>query len=144
MPMNGLNIGRDCTLSLVTTEVGALNMPVLMDYEPKPKLKKDMVIPMNGDNIPLQFMQGWDLSFTIERSNGVIDDYWALVEANYFNGVPQQAATLTETIGNPDGSVNIYRYESLIIALESMGSWKGDTDVPVKMSGQAARRIKVQ
>lgn len=144
MPMNGLNIGRDCTLSLVTPEAGTINLSVLMDYEPKPKVKKDMVIPMNGDNIPLQFLEGWDGDMTMERSDGTIDSYWALVEANYFNGVPQQGATLTETIVNPDGSTNIFRYESLLLTPESMGSWKGDTDVPIKLSFQAARRIKVQ
>ena len=144
MPMNGLNIGRDITLSIVTPEAGVLNLPVLMDYEPKPKVKEDMVIPLNGDNIPLQFIEGWTGDFTVERSNGAIDSYWALVEANYFNGVPQQGATITETITNPDASTNIFRYESVLLKPESMGSWKGDTDVPVKMSFQASRRIQVQ
>lgn len=65
------------------------------------------------------------------------------LEANYYAGINEQPATITETITEVNGQVTQYRYLNVLFKLDDAGSKAGDQTVKQKLSFVAARRTKI-
>lgn len=142
MPMNGFSVGRDVSLSIVTA-AGPLRLSLITGFSAKPNTAETRVKGLDGITRFLRFPDGWAGSFDVERQDSTVDDYFAQLEANYFAGINEQSATITETITEPNGGVSQWRYLGVLLKLDDAGSWGGDQTVKQKLSFMAARRIKL-
>src|SRR5574340_1393790 len=128
MPQNGYSLGRDISLN-VMTQSGPLTMNRITGFESKQHTSGMKVKRLDGINDPLRFFEGWSGSFSIERSDSIVEDYFVQLEDNYYAGLNEQPATILETITNPDGSTSQYRYQRVILTLDDAGNWQGDSTV---------------
>lgn len=142
MPQNGYSVGRDISLNVMASS-GPLVINRITGFDSKQETSQSKVKRLDGINDPLRFFEGWSGSFSIERADSVVEDYFIQLEENYYAGLNEQPATILETITNPDGSTSQYRYERVILSLDDAGNWKGDATVPIKVSFNAARKRKV-
>lgn len=142
MPVNGYSVGRDVTVN-INTSTGPLRLSTITGFTSKPNIEKKDVRGLDGIRRPLVFPDGWNGQFDVSRQDSTLDDFWATVEANYYAGQGIPGATITETITEPDGSVNQYRYLGAILFLDDAGDWKGNEAVNQRLSFEAQQRIKV-
>ena len=143
MPVNNFTVGKDISL-VIQTPTGQLNIASgITDFSADPMYTELKSKPLSG--IP-QFgliPDGWKGSFKLDRLNPLVDNYFAALEAAYYQGTNQLAGTLYETITEPDGSVTQWRYTGLIIKLDKAGDFSGDKKVEQTISFMAAQKIKV-
>jgi len=142
MPFNSLNVGRDVTVD-VTTSAGPLTFSIVTGFSSKPKYKDLSSTGLDGVVRHAALPAGWDGTFEIERGSGVVDAYFAQLEAAYYNGQNQTAGTITETIQEVDGTVSQYRYEGAVLKLQDAGTKAGDKLVKMKVQFEASFRRKV-
>lgn len=142
MPMNGFSIGRDVTLTIVTSS-GPLNLSLITEFQSKPDTTTQKVKGLDGITRPLRFFDGWSGKFMVDRQDATVDSYFAQLESDYYAGVNEQPASLTETITEVDGSVSQFRYLNVLLTLDDAGGWKSDATVKQTLSFMAARRLQV-
>jgi hypothetical protein len=142
MPLNGYSVGRDLSLDIIGPN-GPVNLNQIVGFTAKPDVTDKKIKGLDGITRHLRFPDGWSGSFDLERQNNVVDDYFSTLEANYYAGLNENPATITETIQEVDGSVSQYRFLQVLLTLEDAGSFKGDDTVHQKVRFVAARRVKV-
>lgn len=142
MPVNGFSVGRDVSLDLIGAS-GPLRFNLITGFQSKPDITDSKIKGLDGITRHVRFPDGWSGSFSIERQDSTVDDYFAQLEANYYAGLNEQPVTITETITEVSGAVTQYRYMNCLLKLDDAGSWEGDKSVKQKISFMAARRLKV-
>ena len=142
MPLNSFSTGRDVTLTIVTAS-GPLNMNLITGFHSSPDMNEIKVKGIDGITRHARFFDGWRGGFDVERSDSTVDDYFAQLEANFYAGINETAATITETIAEPNGAVTQYRYLNVLLKLDDAGGWMGDQTVKQKLSFVAAQRKKI-
>lgn len=143
MPANNFSIGKDVSLSLVTT-TGILTLPVTTtDFEAKPSYNKIRVQCLDGINRGANTPQGWDGTIGLDRSSSVVDDFFAQQEAGYYAGLNTLTGSITETITEANGSVTQWRYVGVVLSLDEAGQFSGDKTVGQKIGFFASQRLKV-
>jgi hypothetical protein len=142
MPLNGYTVGRDLSLDIVGP-TGPIRFNQITEFKAKPDITDQKIKGLDGITRHLRFPDGWSGSFSIERQDSALDDYWAQLEANYYAGINEQSLTITETITEVNGSVSQYRFQEVLLKLDDAGDYKGDASVKQMLSFVAARRIKV-
>ncbi|AYM76900.1 hypothetical protein D9M09_14655 [Janthinobacterium agaricidamnosum] len=142
MPLNGYSVGRDLSLDIIGPN-GPINLNQIVGFTAKPDVTDKKIKGLDGITRHLRFPDGWSGSFDLERQNNVVDDYFSTLEANYYAGLNESPATITETIQEVDGSISQYRFLQVLLTLEDPGSFKGDDTVRQKVRFVAARRVKV-
>lgn len=143
MPQNGLSIGKDQTLDIITS-AGPLRIPGLINFKAQQDTTEQRVKLKNGQNPVAQFFDGWSGSFELERQGPTLDDHFVTKEANYYQGIDNGTVTITETITEPDGSVSQYRFTGVVLKFADAGSWSTDASVKQSVSFMAERKVKVQ
>src|SRR5579859_6641768 len=142
--MNSFSVGRDLTLNIIGYNGTIQSFPLLLAFDAKTATRQVAIKGMDGIVRYLELPDGWSGSFSIDRQDSSIDDYFAALESDYYSGLNIQASSITETIQEPDGSVSQYRFVGVMFKFDDAGAWKGDSQVSVKISWCASRRIKVQ
>ncbi len=142
MPVNGFNIGKDVTVDVVTSS-GPLRATIRTGFTKKQDTTSLTVKAADGVNRMGEVPEGWSGSLDYERADGVLDDYFARSEADYYAGVNAAPITITETIANPDGSVSQYRYIGVAMKLADAGGAASDQTIKQKVDWRAAKRLKV-
>jgi hypothetical protein len=144
MPINSLSVGRDVVLDIIDpTNGGILAWSSITAFQSRQQTKRLQSIGIDGSNNFAEIPQGWEVSFSLDRSSSAVDDYFATVENGYFTGLNYVGVLVTETISEVDGSTSQYRYENLALKLADAGSKSGDSLVKMKIEGIASRRRKV-
>ena len=143
MPMNNFSVGKDVTLTVVTS-YGTLKFAGLTDFTADPMTTDLKSKGIDGTPRFGFIPDGWKGSFKLDRVDPTVDNYWAQVEADYFAGKNIQAGTISETITEADGSVTQWQYTGVILRLEKGGDWGGDRKVEQTVTFEAARKTKVQ
>ena len=139
---NGYTQGKDVSIDIMGP-YGLISISKIMSFESKPVVQKETKTPLNGITDTLLTPQGWEGSFKVERTDSTLDDFWARWEDDYYNGVLQNPATITETIKESSGNVSVYRYDTVVLHLTEAGSKEGLKTISQTMSFTAARRRKV-
>src|SRR5579864_3883032 len=103
MPQGIFNLGRDVGLTIVTPQAGPLTLNTITSFKSKSDDNVQKIILINGITDHLRFFQGWSGSFDIERASAVLDQYFSLLESNYFLGKAEATASITETIQEVNG-----------------------------------------
>jgi hypothetical protein len=142
MPVNSFSVGRDISLDIIGSQ-GPLRLTLITGFQSKPDTTDSKIKGLDGITRHVRFPDGWSGSFSIERQDSTVDDYFAQLEANYYAGLNELPLTITETIAEVNGSVTQYRYLNVLLKLDDAGSWEGDKSVKQKVSFMAARRLKV-
>lgn len=142
MPVNGFSVGRDVSLTIYTPG-GILGTAALTSFETQQITAEIKDVRMTGEAIYAYLPEGWQGTFEFTRVDASLDTYFANAEAGYYAGSAISSATITETITNPDGSVNVFRYSKVALKFDSPGTWKGNTEVKQKVSWMATRRRQV-
>lgn len=142
MPLNGFSVGRDVALDIVGA-AGAIQFTMITGFRSKPDITDAKVKGLDGITRHVRFPDGWSGSFSIERQDSAVDDYFAQIEANYYAGLNEIPVTITETITEASGAVSQYRYLQVLLKLDDAGDWKGDATIKQTVSFVAARRVKI-
>ena len=142
MPVNNFSVGRDLTFTLVGP-YGVVTVAGVTDYSTKPMFSDLKHKGLDGVVLHGEIPDGWEISVKLERQTPGLDRLFARMEADYYAGVNVQSGTVNEVIKEADGSVSQYRYENVVLKLESAGDFKGDSFVPLGLMLMASRRIQV-
>jgi hypothetical protein len=142
MPQGQFNVGRDIGLTIVT-QLGPLTLDTITSFKSKQISTVQELILINGDPDHLRFFKGWSGSFDIERASAVLDQYFAFLEQNYFLGIREPAASITQTIQEVNGSISQYRYPGVILSYDDAGEYAGDKSVKQSMTFVSKRRIRI-
>lgn len=140
--VNGYSVGRDITVNINTAN-GPLRLDSITKFNRKPNKEQKQIRLLNGRRINLNFPDGWSGDLEVARQDSTLDDYQAQLEADYYDGLGIPGATITETITEPNGAVNQYRYIGVTLFLEDAGSWGGNESVNQRVAFEAEKRIKV-
>ena len=138
----GYNTGKDVSID-INAASGPIRISKIMNFDSKPKVTNTEITPLNGLTDELMIPKGWTGTFEAERVDSVLDDWWAQFESDYYNGVNQPAATITETIQEVGGGITTWRYTNVIMTLTDAGKKEGDKTIRQSVSFTARRRIKV-
>jgi hypothetical protein len=141
MPQAGYTLGRDVALDIIGP-YGPVRLKI-MAFEAKPKIANSEITPLNGLTDELLIPKGWTGTIDVERTDSTLDDFWAKWEDDFYNGVVQPPATITETIQETGGSVSVYRYENVVLHLADAGKKEGEKTVRMQLTFTARRRKKV-
>ncbi len=138
----GYNTGKDIAID-INGPYGPIRLSKIMSFDSKPKVTNQEITPLNGQTDELMIPKGWTGTFEAERVDSTLDDWWEQFESDYYNGVNQSPATITETIQEVGGGTTTWRYTHVILKLEDAGKKEGDKTIRQSMSFTARRRIKV-
>lgn len=142
MPVNNFTVGRDVTLTVMTSK-GQLTFAGLTDFTADPVTTDLKSKRFNGRVVHGIIPDGWKGSFKLDRVDSTVDDWWAQLEADYFNGVNQTSGTILETIQEASGAVTQWRYTGVILKLEKGGDKGGDKKTEQTVGFTADGRDKV-
>lgn len=142
MPQQGQSIGRDTTVTIIIPSGVPLSLGTVTSFTSKPDTSTQKIKGLNGNIINLRFPEGWSGSWSMERTDPLLDEYFAALEAAYYAGADETPAIIQQTIAEPDGSVSQYRYERALLNYDDAGEWGADKSVTQKLSFMAARRIQ--
>jgi hypothetical protein len=142
MALNGFTIGRDVTLTIVTPS-GPLNLSLITGFQSKQDTIDEKIKGLDGITRYLRFFDAWSGRFTLDRRDSTLDDYFAQLESNYYQGLSEGGVSITETITEANGSVTQYRYISVLLKYDDAGEFAGDKSVKQTVSFVASRRLKI-
>lgn len=136
------SVGKDATLDIIGPN-GPLSFSILTSYAPKPMYKDLESKGLDGIDRFDALPAGWSGEFTLDRTNSTVDDFFAQKEANFYAGISSTTVTITETIGELNGSISQYRYLGVMLKFEDPGSRSGDAKITMKVGFKASRRVKI-
>jgi hypothetical protein len=142
MSENGFSVGRDLTLTVVTSS-GALGLSLITGWRSKQDIIDQKIKGLDGRTRHVRFPDGWSGSFNLERQNSTLDTYFAQLEANYYLGIGERPASITEIIAEPDGSISKWRYTGVLLKYDDAGDWAGDKTVKQALSFLSERRLRL-
>jgi hypothetical protein len=144
MPIGGKSVGRDLSFT-ITTLNGPLNItPDLVgSYTANPETVWKEWLPITGIEEDVVLPLRWGGTIDLIRKGPLIDQFWALFEAAYYNGVSVQPSVMIETIQEPDGSTTQWSYINTLFRLTKAGDWKGNEFVMQTLEWRAARRLAI-
>lgn len=142
MPIVGFNIGKEVSLDLIHPSVGVVNFGLLTSFNSRPLRNRlsSMPITNGGKSVFRNVFTGWEGSFEIDRSDSIVDALFQLLEDNFYAGNPETYFMITETIKNPDGSIDEYRFKNVVLEPEDAGTWKSEDKVAQKFGFVATQR----
>ena len=143
MPINNFSVGRDISLVIVTAG-NPISFNLLTDFQSKQDTTKTRIKGLDGKTRWVRFFDGWSGSMQIERRDSTVDDYFTQLEAAYYAGINEQAASITDIKQEPNGAITQYRYFGVLLDLDDAGKWSGDATVKQSISWVCERRIKIQ
>lgn len=123
--------------------MGTLTLDLVTRFSAKQISTEDSRMGLDGVVRHVQFFKGWQGSFMLDRRNSVVDDYFALLESNYWKGIERLAASMTTTIQESTGGVTQWRYTNLLAKYDDAGDYAGDATVSSSMSWIASKRLKI-
>ena len=140
------NVGRDCQVVIthaLGTNGGRIDLPNLTMFDCKQTTANVKVDRLDGTQLNAELPKGWTISVENERGNSALDDFFAAVEAAWYNGGQYTVATVFQYITEANGQQTTYQFDNVALKFDDPGSWKGDASVKQKISGVCNRRVKV-
>lgn len=125
------NLGRDLTVSISLNGSVVAQFDLHTDTHIQPLFTERKVIPTNngGVTVARPVFNGWDVTITYMRTDGIPDTVQQLTQDTYLSGDSDIDVTMQQTVRNDDGSVDVFQYLEGIIYPTDAGSYKGNEDV---------------
>lgn len=142
MAVNQVNVGRDVTLS-VTTPEGLLQLDILTSFDSRPRYDRRRSKPINGPPLSIPIPDGHEGTFELDRTNNVVEAFYARLEAGYYAGRGIAPSAISETIVNADGSVTTYQYKGVMFFLEDSGRKQADDVIKIRVGWEASQKIQL-
>lgn len=144
MPVNGMNVGVDYTLSYYDGTSGALvNLGDVQDVKIV-ALKHDVKsMPYNSFPRYGYVSDGYKVDFSITRTGAALELFAVAAEKAFNAGQVQQPGYLNETITNPDGSITRFQYQNMVIFLTDHGNIQRDAVVKLTLEGYASTKVQI-
>jgi hypothetical protein len=143
MPMNAYTVGRDLALDIVSAKKGVVRFPIRTGFSQKQETNDIKIKRADGQTDMLYTPDGWTGTFDFERASSDLDDYFAQMEADYYNGKTNDVLSITQTIVEPNGATTQYRFIGVSLKYSDGGSWVGDSSVKQKVDWFASKRLKI-
>ena len=142
MPIKGFNIGKEASVVIVHPDFGPITFGLLTSFSAKPMNTRLTSTPITngGKSIHRVVPTGWEGSFEIDRSDGVVDAIFQLLEDNYYGGKSETYVLIAEVITNPDGSIDEYRFKNCVLVPSEHGTFKADEKVTQRFDFIATNR----
>jgi hypothetical protein len=144
MPVNGMNVGVDYTISFYDGASGTLiNLGDVQNVK---------IIALKHDIKSSPFNQvprygyvpdGFKIDFTITRTGSVLEDYMVTFSQNFNQGNVLAPGFLNETITNPNGSISAYQYTNFVIFLTDHGDISREKQVTLALEGMASDKVPI-
>lgn len=148
MPVNTgfgtMSIGKDVVLDITLPNNQVLQVSYITAFTSKQNTKELDSKGLDGINRLASLPDTWSGDFSVDRANSALDDYFAQVEAGYFNGSILNTVRITETIQEANGVITQYRFDGVSLSYTDAGNYQGDAYVKQKITWKASKRIKVQ
>jgi hypothetical protein len=144
MPVNGMNVGVDYSISFYDGTRGTLQD--LGDVQNVKILAQKHDIKSMPYNAPPRYgfvPDGYKIDFTVTRTGSQLEDLAVLNETNFNNGQVQSPGYLNQTITNPDGSVSRYQYTNFVVFLTDHGDIARDKTVTLALTGMASSKVQI-
>ena len=144
MPVNGMNVGVDYTITYYDSTSGALiNLGDIQDVKIT-ALKHDIKSAPYNQVPRYGFVpDGFKIDFTITRNGSTLEDLMVAFSASFNAGNVNGSGYLNETINNPDGSVSRYQYTGFVVFLTSHGDIAREKVVTLTLEGMASDKVKI-
>jgi len=142
MPINGFNVGKDVTLTVLNPN-GNLAMAGLTSFTAKPMFTDIKSKRLDGKTYFGEIPDGWSGSFKLDRTDPSVDIFFANLEAGYYAGQNNPSGTIQEVISEADGTTTTWRYDGVVLKLDDAGDWKGDARVEQSITFNATTKVKV-
>jgi hypothetical protein len=137
-----MNVGKDVTWDVVTS-AGLMTIDITTSFHAKPAYTEVSSKAVDGKTRKAYIPNGHDITIKLDRAGPDVEDFFTQAEADYFDGLPLQSGSITETVQEPDGSVSQYRYEEVILKLDDTGERSGDKLIQMSIAGHATRKKQV-
>ena len=134
-----ISIGRD--VSVVMTVAGqTIDLQNVTGFEANALYTKLNVDRLDDTNLFAELPKGWSGSFTMERSNDVLDAFFAQTEALWYSTGTLQNATITQAITEADGSTSRYQFTNCALTFGKQ-VWKPEAPTAMDVTFMATQRI---
>ena len=144
MPINGMNVGVDYSISFYDGTSGTLvDFGDVQDVKITAQKHDIKSMPYNKPSRYGFVPDGYKIDFTITRTGSALEDIAVLNESNFNNGQVQSPGYLNESITNPDGTVSRYQYTNFVIFLTDHGNISRDKTVTLALTGMASTKNKI-
>ena len=144
MPVNGMNVGVDYTLTYYDATSGSLvNLGDVQDV--KITANKHDIKSSPYNQVPRfgYVPDGYKIDFTITRAVSTLEDLMVTFSKNFNAGNVQAPGYLNETINNADGSVSRYQYTNFVVFLTSHGDISREKVVTLVLEGMASDKVHI-
>lgn len=144
MPVNGMNVGSDFTISYYNATSGALIELGDVQNVKIQALKHDIKsMPYNNAPRYGYVPDGYKIDFSIVRTGSVLEDLMVTFEQQFQLGAVLNGGYLNETVNNPDGTVSRYQYQNFVVFLTDHGDISRDKTVTLTLEGMASKKVKI-
>lgn len=144
MPINGMNVGGDYSITYYDGTLGTLiDLGDVQDVKISAAKHDIKSMPYNNDPRFGYVADGFKIDFTITRTGSVLEDLMITINSNQKNGVVQQPGYLNRSVINPDGTTSRYQYTGFVIFLTDPGNIDRDKVSTMKLEGMAGNFQKI-
>lgn len=144
MPVNGMNVGVDYSITYYDSASGALiNLGDVQNVRITGQKHDISSKPYNQVPRFGYVPDGFKVDFTITRNGSVLEDLMVTFSSNFNAGNVMGAGYLNETINNADGSVSRYQYTNFVVFLTDHGDISREKTVTIKLEGMASDKVKI-
>lgn len=142
MPVNGLSVGIDYTLSYYdSTSKAVVDLGDVQNVKisaPKHNVESR---PYNGKVKMGYIPDGYRFTFTIVRTGPELESYQLTQDANFYNGVPTTGGYMNETVTEGDGSVSRYQYTDFVFAVTEVAELSREGTIRLQCEGFASDKV---
>lgn len=144
MPVNGMTVGMDYTLSYFDANTNAIiNLGDVQSVDIKSLKHLIKSMPFNAPPKYGYIPDGYQINFTITRAISTLEDLMATFEANFNADKIYKPGYLNETIQNADGTISRYQYTNCVIYLDDHGVVSRERTVTLRLEAYASSKIKI-
>lgn len=144
MPVNGMTVGVDYTLSHYDANTGDVIDWGDVQNVSITALKHDIKnMPYNRPPVYGYIPDGYAIQFTAVRTGSALEEFQLAANTRFNQGLVEKAGLLNETVVNPDGTVSRYQYTGFVFWVTDIGEIARDKPTMIKCVGAASDKKKI-
>jgi len=144
MPVNGMTVGMDYTLSYYDANTNSIiNLGDVQHVDIKAMKHLIKSMPYNAPPRYGYIPDGYHITFTITRATSTLEDLMATLEANFNADKIYKPGYLNETIQNADGTISRFQYTNCVIYLDDHGNITRERTVSLRVEAYASEKIAI-